>query len=355
MAIHAVVMAGGSGTRFWPLSRVQKPKQLLALGPSESSLLRCTVDRVAPLVPKERVIVVTNARIADAVAEDLPDVPRTNILAEPQGRNTAPCIGWAAVRALHADPEAVLIVLPSDHHIEDETRFLAVLASAVAAAQNGALVTCGIEPTRPDTGYGYLEVGAEAGNGARTCVRFVEKPDRARAEAFLASGHYLWNSGLFVFRADAILAAIRAHLPGLAAELESVASALAKGSDEAVIAARYGQMPSISIDHGVMEKATDVLVVPGSFGWSDLGSYETAWELAPRDEAGNATRGDSTILVDSQHNFVRAPEGKLVALVGVEDLVVVDTGDALLVMPRERSQDVRKVVDELAARGDERR
>lgn len=355
MAIHAVVMAGGSGTRFWPLSRVARPKQLLALGPSEHSLLRCTVDRIAPLVDRTNVIVVTNARIADAVASDLPGVPRANILAEPQGRNTAPCIGWAAVRALHADPEAMLVVLPSDHHIEDERRFLTVLETSVAAARDGALVTCGIEPTRPDTGYGYLEVGDELGNGARRCVRFVEKPDRARAEAFLASGRYLWNSGLFVFRADAILAAMRAHLPGLAAELDSVAEALRAGSDEAVIAERYGQMPSISIDHGVMEKAADVLVVPGSFGWSDLGSYETAWELAPKDGAGNATRGESNVLVDSRRNFVRAPEGKLVALVGVEDLVVVDTGDALLVMPRDRSQDVRKVVDELASRNDGRR
>lgn len=355
MATHAVVMAGGSGTRFWPLSRMARPKQLLALGPSEHSLLRCTVDRVAPLIAPERVIVVTNARIADAVAADLPEVPRANVLAEPEGRNTAPCIGWAAVRALSVDADAVLVVLPSDHHIHDEDRFRAVLERAVRAAEGGALVTCGIEPTRPDTGYGYLELGDTLDDGSRRCVRFVEKPDRARAETFVASGRYLWNSGLFVFRADAILAAIRTHLPALSAELDAVAAALAEGSDAAVIAARYGAMPSISIDHGVMEKADDVVVVPGSFGWSDLGSYETAWELAPKDANGNATRGDATVLVDARSNFVRVPEGKVVALVGVSDLVVVDTGDALLVMPRDRSQDVRAIVDALAARGDSRR
>lgn len=355
MAVHAVIMAGGSGTRFWPLSRAARPKQLLALGPSDRSLLGATVDRLAPIIPQDRVVVVTNARIAEAVAADLPGVPRTNVLAEPEGRNTAPCIGWAAVRALHADPDATLVVLPSDHHIEDEPRFLAVLERAIAAASDGALVTCGIEPTRPETGYGYLEVGEPLAHGARRCVRFVEKPDRARAEEFLASGRYLWNSGLFVFRARAILDAIRTCLPELGDQLDQLAGALRDGREADCIAELYPRMPSISIDHGVMERAADVAVVPGSFGWSDLGSYETAWELSPKDADGNSVRDDSGILVDARRNFVRAPEGKLVALIGVEDLVVVDTGDALLVMPRDRSQDVRKVVDALAARGDGRR
>lgn len=355
MAIHAVVMAGGSGTRFWPLSRMARPKQLLALGPSEHSLLRCTVDRVAELVPPERVWVVTTRRIADQVAEDLPHVPRANILAEPEGRNTAPCIGWAAVRALHADPDATLVVLPADHHIEDEAEFRAVLRRGIEASADGALVTCGITPTRPDTGYGYLEVGESLGGTARRCVRFVEKPNAERAAEFLSSGNFLWNSGLFVFRADAIVAAIRAHLPELSSELDGVASALGQSGDDAdVIGARYAKMPSISIDHGVMERADRVVVVPGSFGWSDLGSYETAWELAPKDDAQNALRGD-VFTSDARGNFVRAPEGKFVALVGVDDLVVVDTGDALLVMPRSRSQDVRRIVDALAARGDARR
>jgi mannose-1-phosphate guanylyltransferase len=358
MAIHAVIMAGGSGTRFWPLSRGARPKQLLALGPSEHSLLRCTVERIAPLIASERTWVVTTRRIADAVACDLPELPRGNVLAEPEGRNTAPCIGWAAVRASHADPDAVLVVLPADHHIADEPAFRAVLERAIAAASDGGLVTCGIEPTRPDTGFGYLQVDADASReaaGVRRCVRFVEKPDLARATEFVASGNYLWNSGLFVFRADAILAAIAKHIPELSAELDAVRAALeADGSDERVIDARYAHMPSISIDHGVMERVGDVLVVPGAFGWSDLGSYETAWELAPKDAAGNALRGDA-LAFDASRNFVRVPEGKLVALIGVDDLVVVDTGDTLLVMPRTRSQDVRRVVDALASRGDGRR
>jgi mannose-1-phosphate guanylyltransferase len=224
-----------------------------------------------------------------------------------------------------------------------------VLERALDAAESGDLVTVGITPTRAETGYGYLETGEALAGGALRVLRFVEKPSRERAEHFLAAGSFLWNSGMFFFRAGAVLDAIAAHLPALAAALDRFDRAAGEGREDEVIAAEYGALPSISIDHGVMEKAERVAVVPGDFGWSDVGSWTTAWELAEKDERGNAAP-ESAVLIDARGNLVRAPAGKTVALAYVEDLIVVDTEDALLVIPRERAQDVRAIVDELKQR-----
>jgi len=351
MTTFAVIMAGGSGTRFWPLSRKARPKQLLPLGPSPESLLAETVRRIAPLVPPERVLIATSEALADAIARALPNVPRENILGEPVGRNTAPCVGWAAAHAARRDPNATILVLPSDHHIGDEPRFLAALERAVAAAASGDLVTVGIEPTRPETGYGYLEKAEVLTDGVHRCARFVEKPDRARAEEFLATGKFLWNSGMFFFRADAILGAIRSTLPALADALDRYDAAAREGTEAELVRATYGGLPNVSIDNGVMEKAGRIAVVPASFGWSDLGSYQTAWELAPKDDAQNAVP-EGTVLVDAKGNYARSTSGKRIALVGVEGLVVIETDDAILVIPRDRDQDVKKVVEALAARGE---
>lgn len=350
----AVIMAGGSGTRFWPASRRTRPKQLLPLAPGEARpLLGATAARIAALVPPERVLIVTSAELAEATRAALPDVPAANVLAEPVGRNTAPCIGWAAAHVRRRDPAGVLMVLPADHHIADEERYRDVLARGLTACAGGALVTVGIRPTRPETGYGYLELGVEEAPDVFRARRFVEKPNRQRAEQFLAAGNFLWNSGMFFFRADAILAAIATHLPGLGTKLAEYDRAAETAAEAELVAQTYAELPSVSIDHGVMEKASEVLVVPGDFGWSDLGSWVTAWELATRDDQGNAAP-DGAVLVDSRGSFVTAPNGKLVALVGVEDLVVVDTDDALLIVPRDRAQDVRSVVEILKKRGDPR-
>lgn len=352
---YAVIMAGGTGSRFWPLSRAERPKQVLPLGPTKEPLVAATVRRIAGIVPPERVLVVTSARLVDAIAEALPDVPRENILLEPVGRNTAPCVGWAAARVARIDPAATLLVLPSDHHIEDEAAFDAVLRSALAAAAGGELVTVGLTPTRPDTGFGYIEVGAPLDGDACRVARFVEKPDLARAEAFVSSGKFLWNSGMFFFRADAVLAAIAAHLPDLAEGLRGFDEAALEGREDDVVRATFGTLPNVSIDHGVMEKAEHVAVVPGSFGWSDLGTWITAWELAQKDPDGNALPAPAdAVVVDAARNLAFTKPGKLVALIGVDDLVIVDTEDALLVMPRARAQEVRAIVDALKARGDGR-
>jgi mannose-1-phosphate guanylyltransferase len=358
--VYAVIMAGGAGTRFWPASRETRPKQLLPLTGTGESLLAATVRRIAPIVPPERVYIATGTKLVDATARDLPSVPRANLLAEPVARNTAPCIGWAAATIARLNPDALVMVLPSDHVITDEEGFRKVIAKALEGARAGFMTTIGIVPTRPETGYGYVEVGApvaetDAADGIRQVARFVEKPDRARAEEYVAGGKHLWNAGMFFFRAKDMAAAIQSCLPELAEGLAKIDAAAERGDEARELATTFPLLPSISIDHGVMEKAKRLAVVPGSFGWNDLGSWESAWELAEKDAAENALP-KGAITVDAKRNLVRdlTAEGskRVYALVGVSDLVVVETDDAVLVMSREKAQDVKAVVQELKKRGD---
>jgi mannose-1-phosphate guanylyltransferase len=346
VATYGVIMAGGSGTRFWPLSRAARPKQLLPLGGGDVSLLRATQQRLEPLIPPERVLVVTSEALAEQTRAELPELPPENVLAEPMGRNTAPCVGWAASVVARRDPEAVMAVVPADHHIGNERAFLGVLERALEVAGTGEMVTVGIRPTRAETGYGYIELGEELSPSVHRVRRFVEKPDEMRARQFLAAGRFLWNSGMFFFRADTVLAAIRQHLPGLGDALSSYDEAASRGEELAVVRSTYATLPDVSIDHGVMEKASRMAVIPGDFGWSDVGSWTSAWELAERDGTDNALFGD-VVAVDTKGSYVRANPGKVVAVVGLDEIVIVDTEDALLVMPRSRAQDVRAVVNAL--------
>jgi mannose-1-phosphate guanylyltransferase len=356
--VYAVVMAGGAGTRFWPASRARMPKQLLPLGADpHESLIAATVRRIAPLVPPERVYIATGQALLEGTARELPAVPAMNLLAEPVPRNTAPCIGWATATIARHEPDALIMVLPSDHFIRDEAGFRAVVTRALEGAAAGYLTTVGIVPTRPETGYGYIEVGAELRPGLRGVARFVEKPDRARAEEYVAGGKHLWNAGMFFFAASAMRDAIAKHLPELSAGLGRIDEAARKGAEAAALAGIFPTLPSISIDHGVMEKASPLAVVPGDFGWNDVGSWESAWELAPHDADGNAVPQGS-VTVDARGNLVRdlrtkqAGDRRVYALVGVSDLVLVETDDAVLVIPRSRAQDVRAVVEALKARGE---
>jgi mannose-1-phosphate guanylyltransferase len=351
---YAVIMAGGSGTRFWPLSRSTRPKQFLALGPDERSLLRATAERVWDVLPAERTFVVTSEKLREQVEQELPELAPHQILAEPVGRNTAPCIGWSATHVRRLDEDAIMAVLPADHYISDTEAYVDTLRRGLEAATHGDYVTIGIRPSRAETGYGYIEVGSELDPGVFRARRFVEKPNRQRAEQFVANGNFLWNSGMFFFLASRILDAIDQHLPGLGQELQRYDAAARAGNETAAVRESYGELPAVSIDHGIMEKVDAVSVVPGSFEWSDLGSWTSAWELAPQDEQQNVLPSDG-IAVSSSGNFVAAPDGKLVALVGVDGLVVVDSGDALLIVPREQAQDVREVVAALRERGDSRR
>jgi len=351
--MFAVVMAGGKGTRFWPRSREKMPKHLLdILG--ERTIIRETVDRIRPLVPAERILIVTGRSHAAELIRQLPEIPPENILIEPVGRNTAPCIGLAALHILRRTPDAVMLVLPSDHRIGDDDAYRRVLrVAAETASQGDPLVTIGIPPTGPETGYGYIEQGepfSKSGTDKIYRVRSIrEKPPRQQAESFLAQGGFSWNSGMFVWKASTIVKAIKQHLPDLHQGLLKIREALGTNQEEEVVGTIYAGLKSVSIDYGVMEKAEDVLVIPGAFGWSDLGSWDTLWEISQKDENGNACRGEY-IGVDAADSLIQG-SGKLVALVGVKDLLVIETKDALLICRRGRSQDVRKIVEILEKRG----
>jgi mannose-1-phosphate guanylyltransferase len=342
MSLHAIILAGGSGTRFWPLSRKSKPKQFLALV-TEKALIAETFLRVEPLVSARHTWVVCGPAHEAGVRELLPHLPKEHLVVEPVARNTAPAIGLACVRAIAEDPSAVLAVLPSDHHIQNPDAFRGALAKAAAAAATGELVTLGIQPTRPETGYGYLKRAGLIYDGVYRVEAFVEKPDAATAQKYLRDSLYSWNAGIFVFRASVMLDAIKRHLPALHEVLERIA----KG---APVADEFPKAPSISIDYGVMEKESRIALVPGDFGWSDVGSFAALPEVRELDAHGNAVAGDA-IVVDSQGCVVLSQGDRLVAAVGVRDLCIVDSGDALLVVPRDRAQDVRAVVDELQKSG----
>ncbi|MEJ7731988.1 MAG: sugar phosphate nucleotidyltransferase [Polyangiaceae bacterium] len=349
----ALLLAGGAGTRFWPASRSLRPKQLLPLAGDEP-LLASTARRILPLLGGWRdVLVATGAHLVDATHAVLPEIDAQQMLVEPVPRNTAPAIAWAAARVARQDPDAVLRVLPSDHHIADEEEFRRTLRAAVASAASGVVTTVGIRPTRAETGYGYIELAEGAAMTPGTAVRargFVEKPDLARAQQFLAGGRHLWNAGMFFFRARDLLAAVRAHLPAVAEALLRFDAAAAAGDEPRVVSALFPGMPAVSIDHGVMEHIAELAVVPGDFGWSDVGGWQSAWELAAHDTDGNSAP-PGTVLIDARDNHVvdlrEGSTARVVALCGVDGLVVVQTEDALLVTTRARAQEVRDVVDRL--------
>ncbi|MBI5533129.1 MAG: mannose-1-phosphate guanylyltransferase [Deltaproteobacteria bacterium] len=355
---YAVIMAGGAGTRFWPASRRMRPKQFLALGTrTEEAMIQATVRRLRHACPPDRILVATGQHLRAPTAELLPDIPPENILAEPAPRNTAPCIAWATASVLRRDPDAVIAVLSADHLAEDEPAFHATIDHALRVAESGTITTIGIVPTRAETGYGYIETGEARADGALNVARFVEKPDAARAEQMVQSGRFLWNSGFFFYRAAQMMEAIGQCLPALAHGIRQIDEAAARGEEAEALGRIFPGLESISIDYGVMEKLSKLAVVRGSFGWTDVGSWQTLWELSPHDDAGNAAPA-TAVLVDCKDNLVAdlssaGKRGKVIALIGVQDLAVIETDDALLVMPRNRSQDVRHVVAALPNQGHE--
>lgn len=344
--LYALVLSGGSGTRLWPRSRNARPKQFLDLV-GERSMLQETVFRVRDLVPIERVFVVAPPEHRALIHEQLPDLGADHLVIEPYPRGNAAAVGLA-MTALHAfDPDAVVVVLPADHVVERADAFRTVLLAATTAAEAGYLVTIGITPQRPDTGFGYIQAGAPLGLAAPLPVlevsRFVEKPSREAAERMLAAGGHYWNAGMFVWRVADILAAYRTHLGPTAAALDDVAAALGGERYASVLAEAWERTERTTIDYGIAEKAANVAVVPADIGWQDVGSWA---RLA---EVGGRMSGDQ-ILCDASGNYVWAP-GKTVALIGLDDLIVVDTPDALLIARRERAEEVKDVVDRLKREG----
>jgi len=368
-----VILAGGSGTRFWPRSRRAHAKQVLALD-GEHTMIQQTLDRLLPLTSAKEVWVITNKLLGAVIAGQLPQVPNNNILAEPAARNTAPACALAAFLLEPEAPETVIGIFPSDHVVKNDARFAEVIRAGVELAASGErIVVLGVPPTRAETGYGYIELGETIDAASVPCgeipVRrvkcFTEKPDRTRAEEFVATGNYAWNSGIFLWSARTLANAIREHAPAMAPLLEKIASAHANSPDsfQRVFAETYPLCKEISIDYAVLEprsakgEAAEIYCLPADFAWNDLGSWNALYENIVEATGGEASKsnvsdGASTqsIVIDAEGNYVYAL-GKIVALVGVSDLVVVETTDALLITTRDRSQDVGKVVAELKGRG----
>ncbi len=350
---YPVILAGGRGTRFWPLSRKKRAKQLLALD-GKQTMIQQTVARLLPLASPKKFWIITNEDLRTAVAKQLPKLPKTQVLAEPAGRNTAPAIGLAAFLLLREDPEAVLGLFPSDHVIGDEKRYRETLERGIEIAAAGAnIVVLGIRPNRAETGYGYIEVGSASQGEALRVRRFTEKPDAKKAADFVAAGNYFWNSGMFLWSAHTLTDALREHLPKTASLLEEIAAAFGTRKFPAVLKRLYPKCENISVDYAVLEPRSakgeqtgNIVCLPADFGWNDLGSWtalhehHTAKSSPPE---GNLVAASGVFLMNARGNYVYAP-GKFVAAVGVSDLVVVETPDALLITTRQHAQDVGKVV-----------
>lgn len=350
--LHAVIMAGGTGTRFWPSSTEAHPKQFLSvLG--DQTMLQDTVERVHKSIPNERIWIITNEKYEDMVQQQLPDLPEHNIVGEPVAKDTAPCVALAAALIKDQDPDGTMAVLPADHHISEPKEFINVLRSAeTKAQQDDALVTIGIKPDRPETGYGYIEFDTEGsaeveGYDIKKVQQFREKPDLVTARQFIHSGNFLWNSGMFIWQASVILNQFNEHLPSVGNQADTFLSEINSLNQKEAVANFYNGCPSISVDYGIMEQAENVYVVPGSFGWNDVGSWKAYYDLQEKDEEGNVIHSDNATLTDAQNNLLHSDSAKMVALVGVEDLAVVETDDAILVCNLNEAQGVKQIVNQL--------
>ena len=352
--LYPVILAGGVGSRLWPRSRKSMPKQFLDLTGNQRSMLQEAYDRMLPLVPPDRIFVITNQEYVQAVQEQLPELPTANIVGEPAARGSAAAIGLGAIHLLRRDPDAVMAVLTADHLINKPQTLRQTLIAGAELAQTGELITLGIQPGYPETGYGYIEMGEKLGefNGlvAHRVRRFREKPDLATAQAFLEAGNFVWNSGMFIWRADVIMDQFQQHMPGLHDALSHLAPAL-NGPDEAA-AFQQHWLPlsgNVTIDYGVMEKTDRAAVFPVDLGWNDIGSWAALLEVLPKDDHGNVVQARH--LDYDSSNILAFSKKRLIATIGLQDMIVVDTDDVVLVMPADRAQDVKKIIQSLEKNG----
>ena len=346
MKLYAVIMAGGVGSRFWPRSKKKMPKQLLKII-GEHTMIQATVNRLSGLIEKENIYVITNQVQRQEVINQLSEVPEENIIEEPFGRNTAACIGLASVIIKAKDPDAITIVLPADHIIKDEEKFKQVLQNAAKYANaSKGLVTIGITPTRPETGYGYIQINdQQVAENIFPVYTFAEKPNYATALRFVESGDFLWNSGMFIWRADVILDEIKNLMPDLHEGLAAIEKSLTSPNFKEELKAVYAQLKKISIDYGIMEKSSKVFLTKGSFNWSDVGSWEEVYQLSEKNENGNAAIGKvyTNMVSDS---YIYSPD-KVTAVIGLDNVIVINHHDTLLICRRDKAQDVKEIVDYL--------
>lgn len=350
---YAVIMAGGGGTRFWPLSRQQMPKQLLNISGNDV-MLNETIKRLADIIDLKNILVVTNKKQGDIIKElIINDLPRENILLEPMGKNTSACITYAAMVINSRCPDAVMCVLPSDHYITDEERFRrAILKACTAAEKSGKLVAIGIRPAFPATGYGYIRFINSSDSGfeeAYEAEEFVEKPSPEKARSFLESGNYLWNSGMFIWKVSTIIENMGRYLPRLYRTMSKIRDFIGTEKEEAVLDTVYSELQNISIDFGIMERSDEVLVIPGDFGWNDVGSWDALGSIFPTDENGNIVRAKYVGI--NTRNSVIFGNGRLIATIGCENMIIAETADALLICPKDKAQEVRNIVELLKSRG----
>lgn len=347
----ALIMAGGKGERFWPRSRVNLPKQFLSLTDDGKTMIQLTVERISPLVDIEDVYVATNANYRELVKKQLPGIPDENILCEPVGRNTAPCIGFGAVCVANRYDDAVMIVLPSDHLIKDNEIFKDTFVSACEIAENGSnLVTVGITPNYPETGYGYIKYNKDAAQGRSYSVeKFVEKPDLETAKAYLADGSYLWNSGMFVWKVSTILDCFKKYMPSTYDGLMKIKASIGTADADKTLNEEFPNLESQSVDYGIMEKASDIYTLAGDFGWDDVGSWLAVGRIKDNDAQGNVINGN--VVAVNTENCVIEGDKKLIATVGLRDIIVVDTEDATLISTKENAGEIKKVLAELRESG----
>ena len=342
-------MAGGIGSRFWPLSRTDFPKQFLDILNTGRTLIQSTYDRFTLFVPKENIYVVTTNQYKDIVAEQLPDIPVDNILCEPSRKNTAPCIAYISYKLNQLNPEANLICAPADHIILDPAGFKATCLQALKFTSHiKALVTLGIKPTYPNIGYGYIQYDQQAvGENVFKVKTFTEKPDKDLARTFISSGDFLWNAGIFVWQVKNIVKAFETFLPEMHDVFDAEKNNFSTPNEKEAIERIYPQCVNISIDYGVMEKADNVYIIPSSFGWSDLGTWASAYDNLEKDYLENAVTGANVMIIDATKNIVHAESGKLVLLQGLDDFIVVDTQDVLLICKKDKEQEIKEYVAEV--------
>lgn len=350
MKVYGVIMAGGGGTRFWPLSRREEPKQLLNLS-GKDLMINETIDRISSAADRENIFIVTNQAQVPKMKEAVTGrISPEHILSEPSARNTAACIGYAAMEILKKHGDGVMCIFPSDHFIKNQEEFTRILQEAVREAESSSqLITLGITPTFPSTGYGYIRFDKTETSLAKKVTEFKEKPDEATAAAYVASGEYAWNSGMFIWKASVIMEKFKELLPDVYSCLEKIGAAMNTPQEQQVIAEVYPTIPSISIDYGIMEKSSDVKVISAEFGWNDVGSWDNLGVLYDEDEHGNVLAGKQ-LNIDTK-NCISYGKKRLIATVGVENLIIVETDDAILVCDKSRAQDVKKVVDQLKEQG----